>query len=286
VRRARSPGGAPVAALRSGAAACALVVCAAGPARAGEPGGDRVPVPEPLLTETVTDIDGSDAGEIEIEANGSVMRALRGGASALDASIEVEWLVVRKLGLRVEPSISRDADGAAVVAGGVSGGVSWKLLQDFARRLHVDVEALGRAPWEDATLAQPGDPALPAALDVRAAWQPAWLTLRASAGVGAFGHAEHAPLRGSLALLAPFEGSGRFGFWGVELDADGARAAPVVVALNVVPNFTPAGLPLRVGLALPWSVGERDDRPSVGVFLRVFYESAREIAFASSSSAR
>lgn len=283
MRRARGPRAAPVVALRLGGVAACAALCAAAPARAAGPDGDRVPIPEPLLTETVTDIDGSDPGEVEIEANGSVARAVRGGASALDGSLEVEWLVSRRLGVRVEPSISRDADGAAVVTGGVSGGVSWKLWQDFGRRLHLDVEALGRAPWDQTTLAQPGDPALPAALDVRAAWQPAWLALRASAGAGAFGHAEHAPLRGSIALLAPFEGSGRFGFWGVEVDADGARGAPVVVAFDVVPNFTPAGLPLRLGLALPWNVGERDDRPSVGVFLRVFYESEREIAFASAA---
>jgi hypothetical protein len=107
------------------------------------------------------------------------------------------------------------------------------------------------------------------------------LALRWSGGVGAGGDAYHVPLRGSAAVLAPFEGSGRFGFWGVEVDADGARSKPVVVALDVVPNFAPAGLPFRMGLVLPWVVGEVGDRPSVGLFFRVFYESEREIAFAS-----
>lgn len=241
------------------------------------------PIPEPLLTETVTDIDGAEAGEVEIEANGSSLRALHGGAYAVDGSLEVEWLVTRRLGVRVEPTLSRDADGApASTAGGVSGGVSWKLLQDFERRLHVDVELLARVPWETSPIVQPGDPALPLAFDVRGAFQTAAsgvLSLRWSAGAGAFGSAEHVPLRGSVAILAPFEGSGRFGFWGVEVDADGARHAPTVVAFEAVPNLEPAGLPFRIGLALPWVVGERDDRPSVGVFLRIFYESAREIAF-------
>lgn len=209
------------------------------------------------------------------------MRARRGGAFSVDGSLELEWLVTRRLGVRAEPTLSRDADGApAVTAGGVSGGVSWKLLQDFQRRLHLDAEILARAPWETSPIVQPGDPALPLAFDLRGAFQPGLVTLRWSAGAGAFGQAVHVPLRASAAVLAPFEASGRFGFWGVELDADWARGAPLVVALDVVPNFAPAGLPFRIGLALPWTVGERDDRPSLGLFMRIFYESAREIAFA------
>ena len=135
-------------------------------------------------------------------------------------------------------------------------------------------------------IVQPGDPAQPLAFDLRAGWRRDLLTLRWSAGVGAFGDAQHLPLRGSLAVLLPFEGSGRFGFWGIELDADGARGAPFVVALDVVPNLEPTGLPLRIGLALPWTIGERDDRPSLGLFLRVFYESAREIEFAAPRQSR
>jgi hypothetical protein len=238
-------------------------------------------VPEPIFGETITDIDGEEAGEVEVEANGSVMRALRGGAYALDGSLELEWLVTRLLGVRLEPWLARDADGGpAVDAGGVSGGVSWKLLHDSQHDFHVHLEALGRAPWSSSTFEQPGDPAQPLAVDLRAALRVGWLTLRGSAGAGAFGQVEHTPLRAGVAALVPFEGSGRFGFWGIELDADGARHAPVIGALGVVPNFAPAGLPFRVGLGLPWAIGERADRPALGVFFRVFYESQREIDFA------
>jgi hypothetical protein len=248
---------------------------------AGEPDAVRSPIPEPIFGETVTDIDGTEAGEIEVELNGSVLRALHGGAYSLDGSVELEWLVTRRLGLRLEPSVARDAVGGPPGdAAGVSGGLSWKLFQDFQHDFHVDLEVLGRVPWDSLTIAQPGDPAQPLAVDLRAALRLDWLTLRGGVGVGAFGQSDHVPLRAGLAALAPFESSGRFGFWGVELDADGARSAPVVCALNLVPNFTPAGLPFRIGLALPWTIGERDDRPSVGVFLRLFYESEREIEFA------
>ena len=56
----------------------------------------------------------------------------------------------------------------------------------------------------------------------------------------------HAPVHGSLAVLAGFDGTERFGFWGVEADADGARRDPVVVALDVVPDLTPLGLPFAL----------------------------------------
>jgi hypothetical protein len=50
-----------------------------------------------------------------------------------------------------------------------------------------------------------------------------------------------------------------------------------VAAANIVPNLVPAGIPFGVGLALPWAIGERDTRPSLGLFVRIFYESSREI---------
>jgi hypothetical protein len=254
------------------------------PCACADRAGDRPPIPEPLLTETVTDIDGAEAGEFELEANGAVMRALRGGGYAVDGSVEVEWLATRRLGLRLEPTLSRDADDMpALTAAGVSGGVSWKLLQDFERDIHVQAEAVERIPWDTSPIVQPGDSALPFAFDVRAGARRGPVTLRGSGGVGAavVGRAEHVPLRGSVAILAPFEGTGRFGFWGIELDADGARASPVIAALDVVPNLAPAGVPLRIGLALPWVIGEQQEHVSLGLFLRIFYESEREIAFAS-----
>lgn len=243
----------------------------------------HVPLPEPIFTETVTDIDGDEAGEIEFEANGAVFRSRRGGAYGLDASLEGEWIVHRRLGLRFEPTFSSDrvagmSAGSAVF--GASAGAALKVLQDFEHQFFLHAEVLARLPWDEAAIVQPGDPALPFAVDLRAGLRRGPVTLRWGVGVGAFGDAVHVPLRGSVAVLTPFESSGRFGFWGVELDADGARSAPVVAAVNIVPNLVPSGIPFRVGLALPWAIGEQDDRPSFGIFVRVFYESDREVEFA------
>jgi hypothetical protein len=219
---------------------------------------------------------------VELEANGSNLASLRGGHRSLDASVEVEWLPTRLFGLRLEPTLSRDGS----VSGGVSGGISWKLLHDFEHDFHLQVEMLGRIPWTDTDIVQPGDPDQPLALDLKAAWRTGPLTLRPGVGVGAFGTADHSPLRGSLAALLPFEGTGRIGFWGFELDADGGRPRPLVAAFEIVPNLEPLGIPLRIGFALPVSVGAPSDQPSVGLYLRIFYESAREIEFGSARELR
>ncbi len=241
-------------------------------------------MPEPILGETVTDIDGREAGEVEWELNGSDFRARRGGAYALDTSAEIEWLVTRHLGLRLEPTLSRDAvDGTSETGLGASGGASWKLVHDFVHDFHLQAEVLARLPWDGTgtPVIQPGDPAEPLAADLRAGLRFAPLTLRANVGVGAgSGEAAHVPLRAGLALLTLFEPTGRFGFWGLELDADGARSRPFVAALDVMPNLAPVGLPLHLGIALPLAIGERDDRPSLGIFVRVLFESQREVEFA------
>jgi hypothetical protein len=231
-----------------------------------------------MLAETVTDIDGTEAGEVEIEANGSDLRAVRGPAQGLDSSVEVEWLITRRAGLRLEPTLSHDA-GASSTSVGLSGGVSWKLLQDFAHDLHLDAEVLFRLPPDAPALIQPGDPAQALAIDVRAGLREGPLTLRASAGAGALGTSVHAPLRGSLSALLPFEASGRVGFWGFELDVDGARPAPAIVAFELVPNLEPLGLPFKLGCALPLTIDEAAERPSYGLMVRLFYESERELDF-------
>lgn len=219
---------------------------------------------------------------MELEANLSNLASLRGGKRSLDASVEIEWLVTRRLGLRLEPTMSKDGE----VSAGVSGGVSWKLVQDYAHDFHLQIELLGRVPPTDTDIVQPGDPDQPLALDLKAAWRMGPLAVRPGVGWGAFGDAAHTPARASLALLLPFEGSGRFGFWGVEVDADGGREAPFVGAFEIVPNLEPLGIPLGLGFALPVSFGEPDDRPSVGLYVRVFYESAREIEFGSARELR
>jgi hypothetical protein len=73
-------------------------------AAASEGLAQRVPFPESLLTESTTDIDADEAGELEHEANLTRVGARTGGAFATLASVEVEWRALRRLGLRLEPT--------------------------------------------------------------------------------------------------------------------------------------------------------------------------------------
>ena len=50
----------------------------------------REAIPEPLLTESVTDIDAANGGEVELGVNGQTLHALYGGARAWQASAEIE----------------------------------------------------------------------------------------------------------------------------------------------------------------------------------------------------
>jgi hypothetical protein len=276
-------------ALRSRSSLLALALwCAPGVVEAKDDEA-RPPIPEPLLAETVTDVDGAEAGEFEVEANGVSMRSRKGGAYTESASVEAEWLATRRLGLRLEPTAGATRERGSELAKkdvGASAGLSFKLLQDFEHDFHLQAEGLGRLPWEKSLVVQPGDPEMPLALDLRAALRSGVVTLRGSAGYG-FGHdPAHVPARGSFAVLAPFEQGGRLGFWGFEADVDGARARPVVCAIDIVTSLASLGLPLRLGLAVPWVVGERSRTPSLGLMVRLFFESDRENAFSAGSSGR
>jgi hypothetical protein len=237
---------------------------------------------EPILEETTTDIDGTDAGELEIEASASLLRSRSGGAFDLQLSPELELLLTRRLGAKVEPVFERSAPVGArpTNSGGIGGGLSWKILQDFDHDFHMQVEVSGVTSTEAPGDAQPGEPSLPFSFDLRSGLRRGPITLRTSLGVSAGAESAHLPVRGSAVVLTDFEPSGTFGFWGVEIQADGARPNPFVVALDLVPNFMPAGLPFALGFVLPYSVGANGHTPSYGFLVRLFVESAREREFA------
>jgi hypothetical protein len=248
--------------------------------------GGRPPMPEAVFTETVTDIDGSEAGELEVEVSASRMRATMGMAATMQGSAEVEWLVTRRLGVRFETAYARSTfdTGADLRSGlGASGAASWKILQDFRDDFHLQAELGARLPWDELTASalavqavSPGEPALPLTLDLRSALRAGWLVVRGGVGVEAGGTSAHAPARASVALLSGFGLSDRFGFWGFELDADGARSTPALLAFDLVPNLSPLGIPFRLALAIPWAPGAPATQPSLGIFIRLFVESARE----------
>jgi len=244
----------------------------------GDDADDRPPLPEPIFTESVTDLDAHEDQELELEANFAHYGARRGGASLSFGSLEIEYRATRWLGLLVEPGVDRSVDlggGNPRWRGGASMGGALGLFHDFAHDLHLQLEVVGRVPATEDTGAI-GDPVLPLAVDLRGGARFGRLTVRPGIGVEAGGHAEYAPFRASVALLTPVADDARFGFVGVEVDVDAARRSPLILALNMVSDLTPLGLPFRFGVAIPWLVAADATRPSLGLYVRLFYVSERE----------
>ncbi len=240
----------------------------------------RRPLPEALLTESATDIDAEDAGELEFEANVARASARGGGARATLTSLEMEWRIFKQLGVRVEPSYSRIVDDGATPARdafGVSGALGVGLVHDFARGLHLQGELLGRTPESgNARVFEPGEAELPFAADLLGALRRGRWTIRATVGAEAGGAFAHAPLHTDLALLAEIVPEERFGFVGLEVRADWAREAPVVLAPEVVTDAAPLGLPFRLGVALPVNLGVESRRSSYGLFVRFLWVMAKD----------
>jgi hypothetical protein len=238
----------------------------------------RSPMPEPIVEETTTDIDGRDVGELEYEANAVWLRSRVAGAFDLQLSAEVEWLIVRRFGVKLEPFYERGADAGAstTTSQGITGSASLKLVQDFKDDFHLQAEASWRVPTDVSTTVDPGESPLPFSFDLRSGFRRAGWTLRNSLGVSAGAVGAHVPIHGSAALLTEIEPSGTCGFWGVEVEADGARPNPVLVALELVPSLLPAGLPFSLGFVLIYSVAADPSAPSYGFMVRLFVESERE----------
>jgi hypothetical protein len=241
---------------------------------------ERPPLPESLLTESATDLDSTEAGEIEYEANLGTVGARAGGARATLTSLEVEWRVLREIGARVEPSYTHLVDAGARTGRdlfGISGALAFGLFHDFPRDVHVQAELLGRtAESANARVFEPGETELPLAADLVAAVRRGIWTLRMTVGGEAFGSFAHAPLHTDLALLTPFARDESFGFLGVEVRADWARVTPLVVAPNIVAVTTPLGLPFSLNVALPVNVGAGATDTSYGMFVRLMFMTSRE----------
>ena len=240
----------------------------------------RAPLPESILTESTTDIDADEAGELEYEANLTRVGARTGGAFATLASVELEWRALRRLGLRLEPTYAHITPSGSTRgrdAFGLGGAVAFGLWHDFERDQHLQLEILGRTADHGASpVFDPGESELPAALDLVGAQRFGRLTLRATVGAEAGGQFANAPVHTDLSVLSGIVSDARFGYLAFELRADWASPAPLVLAPEVISDLVPLGLPLRMGLVLPVNLGASATAPSYGLFLRVILLTERE----------
>ena len=73
-------------------------------------------MPEPLIGESVTDLDGTEAGELEVDATGLVHPP----DGFWSSGVEVEWRALPRLGISLEGATSREAASANLVTAGLS----------------------------------------------------------------------------------------------------------------------------------------------------------------------
>ena len=71
--------------------------------RVGSAGHSKMP--EPLLTESITDLDGLDANEVELDGNAFGGRSAA-AATVWQSSLEAEWRALERLGLALEVGLS------------------------------------------------------------------------------------------------------------------------------------------------------------------------------------
>ncbi len=216
-------------------------------------------MPEPLLGESITDLDGTEAGELEVDVTGLSRRP----GDLWTGELEVEWRALTRLGLSLEAGAAHQGAGSGV-ATSLRPSASFVLFHDPVRDLHLMLDASVRLLENDSE-AEPGEPALPLAFSLRGGIRRGPLTLRGALGGGAGGHSAHTvPLRaqGAALLEAPF------GFWGIEADGDFARSSPWVLA----PELVLGTRALHVGVAMPWELGAG----RLGAFVRLIFEVDQE----------
>ena len=233
----------------------------------------RAKMPEPLLTESITDLDGARAGEVEVDVNGLVLRRTS-AVRQWQTSVEAEWRALERLGLALDLGVGRVLDGATSPAISVRPAASWVLTHSQPLDFHLMAEVSARIS-HDATenVQDPGEGALPFSGGVRFGIRHRWLTVRTFLGAGAGGHSPHAvPLRAQAAVLAELGREGRLGCAGFEMDADWARRMPPTLAMNFILRGAHLHVPFDLGIAVPWTPQSRYGDASVGVLVRLILE--------------
>jgi hypothetical protein len=268
--------------MKVAAARIALLLAAFGlPVRAEEettlPSTLRGKMPEPLLTESITDLDGTRAGEVEIDVSASALHR-ETGAGQWQSSVEVEWRALERLGFALDLGVGRAFDSARSTVVSVRPAASWVLMHAQPLDCHLMAELSGRVSRDDnEDLQDPGEGALPVSGGLRFGIRTGWLTARTFLGAGAGSHSAHAvPLRAQAAVLAELGPKGRLGFAGFEVDADWARRTPVTLAANLILRGGTVHVPLDLGIAVPWTPQSRYGDASVGVLVRLILEIDRD----------
>jgi hypothetical protein len=241
---------------------------------ADESRGGRDPIAEPIVGETVTDIDAEEVGEVELDISALGSRRYDRTSVGM-GELEIEAKLTSRLGASIAVGLGGDSS-QTVGSVGLRLAASYSVFHDRAHDLHLQLEAAARVFEADVGSSSARiDDAAPYEFGLRAAFRRSWFTVRWGAGV-AIGGVEPVPLWADVALLAEWGRHGRRSFAGLELVTDWSSEIPLTAIPEVAVGFELGELPLRIGVGVPVSVGYRVGDLSVGALLRLMLELDRD----------
>ena len=224
------------------------------------------PMPEPVLGESVTDIDGTYASELEVDLTGLV-----GRENSWATEVAIETRVLDWLGLEAEVGYSR---APATSEGEVELRLlaSLSFLHDFERGLHGQVEIGGRLTGEPESGPNLGEPRSPISGGVRFGLDRRWWTLRLGLGAAFGSDSAHAipAWAGGTAFLNL--GRDRWLSLGLGGEADWSRSNPFTLAPTLLLDGRTLHWPLRLALVTPYGFAGGATESWFGLVLRLIGE--------------
>ncbi len=226
------------------------------------------PMPEPVLGESVTDIDGTQAGELEVD-----LTALVGRGSSWAASVAIETRVLDWLGLEAELGYSRLS-----TAGQLDRELELRLLaclslfHDFERGLHGQVEIGGRLFGDPDLGPNLGEPRAPISTGVRLGLDRRWWTLRLGLGAAlGSGSAHEIPAWASATAFLNL-GRDRWTSLGLDGEADWSRRNPFTLAPTLLVDGRILHWPGRLAVVAPYGFATGGADAWFGLVLRLIGE--------------
>jgi len=239
------------------------------------------PIAEPVMGETVTDIDSAEAGEVEVDSSATMLRRRSDGALFWRSETEVEYRLTRwaGLGLGLEFSGGDTRSQMKTELFEVTPSLALSLWHDWEREIHIQLEATGRLREEsiDQTRLpdqgfEAGESFLPYAVRLRGAWRHERLVLRPSVGMSFGGDSPRPiPLLAEMAVLVTWGREQRSSV-GIEGSMDLGRLAPFMVGPGISLAIRTMAPVVKIGLAVPLTFGTDGRQPMAGLFFHITAE--------------
>jgi hypothetical protein len=165
---------------------------------------------EPVIGESITDIDSEEPDETEIDLTGGLYRG-RDGLTWEGGTAELEMRLTRRLGASLEIGLVGATDKG--LRGAIDAGLSYVVLHDFRRDFHLQLELRTLVFDTEITaprrVVMPDERAPPFAFGLRGAYRRGCLTARFGFGPSIAGRGGTVPLWADAATFLEWGGHAR-----------------------------------------------------------------------------